>query len=116
MRNTCITCKYYDGEICTKDIDMDEVYDENELYKASAILSKKLTELLTGDYQDVPVVTYGPFEAPVYKVENKYRMRMVIKCRLNRRSRAMFSHLLTDFSKSGAKGLSLSIDFNPSSL
>ena len=34
MRNTCITCKYYDGEICNKDIDMDEVYDENELYKA----------------------------------------------------------------------------------
>jgi primosomal protein N' (replication factor Y) len=90
--------------------------DENELYKASTILSKKLTDLLQGEYTDVPVVTYGPFEAPVYKVENKYRMRMVIKCRLNRRSRAMFSHLLTDFSKSGAKGLSLSIDFNPSSL
>lgn len=90
--------------------------DENELYKASSILSQKLTELLKGDYQDVPVVTYGPFEAPVYKVENKYRLRMVIKCRLNRRSRSLFSHLLTDFSKSGAKGLSLSIDFNPSSL
>ena len=90
--------------------------DEVELAKASTILAKKLTEALHGEFRDVPVVSYGPFEAPVYKVENKYRMRMVIKCRLNRRSRAMFSELLMNFSKSAIRGLSLSIDFNPSSL
>ncbi len=89
---------------------------EHELLKASGILSKKLNEALQGEYRDVPVVSYGPFEAPVYKVENKYRMRMIIKCRLNRRSRSLFSKLLQDFSQSGIRGLSLSIDFNPSSL
>lgn len=90
--------------------------NENELLKASAILSKRFTELTKSEYCDLPLVTYGPFEAPVYKVENKYRMRMVVKCRLNKRSRALFSALLKEFSKSGAKELNLSVDFNPSNL
>ncbi len=90
--------------------------DEQELMKASTILSKRFSELVEKEYNDIPLVTYGPFEAPVYKVENKYRMRMVAKCRLNKRSRALFSALLKEFSKSGAKGLNLSIDLNPSNL
>ena len=90
--------------------------DEGELMRASTHLSKMLDEALNGDYSDVPVVKYGPFEAPVYKVEGKYRMRTVIKCRLNRRSRALFSMLLCEFSRAGTKGLSMSVDPNPSSL
>ena len=89
---------------------------EKELLKASTLLAQKFAELVEKEYNDIPLITYGPFEAPVYKVENKYRMRMVVKCRLNKRSRAMFSELLCSFSKSGAKSLSLSIDFNPSNL
>ena len=84
--------------------------------KASGILSKNFEALAKGEYSDLPLMTFGPFEAPVYKVDNKYRMRMVVKCKLNKRSRAMFSALLSDFSRSGAKGLNLSIDFNPSTL
>lgn len=90
--------------------------DEREVLRASALLSETLNKALAGEYSDVPTVRYGPFEAPVYKVEGKYRMRMIIKCRLNNRSRALFSGILSDFSKSGVKGLSLSVDFNPSTL
>ncbi len=90
--------------------------NEKELLKASTLLSQKVSELIKKEYNDIPLVTYGPFEAPVYKVENKYRMRMVIKCRLNKRSRALFDILLKMFSKSGVKSLSLSVDFNPSNL
>ncbi len=89
---------------------------EKELLKACSILSDKVSELIHKEYSDLPLVTFGPFEAPVYKVENKYRMRMVIKCRLNKRSRSMFDLILKEFSRSGAKNLSLSIDFNPSNL
>ena len=90
--------------------------DEKELLRASSILTKLLDDSLSEEYGDVPVVRYGPFEAPVYKVEGKYRMRTVIKCRLNKRSRALFSHLLCEFSKANSKNLSLSVDLNPSSL
>ncbi len=90
--------------------------DEGELMRASALLSEKLNSALADEYSDVPIIKYGPFEAPIYKAEGKYRMRTVIKCRLNRRSRGLFSMLLCDFSRSGVKGLTLSVDFNPSSL
>lgn len=89
--------------------------DEKELMKATKLLSQKYAALVE-EYPDLPLISFGPFEAPVYKVDNKYRMRMVVKCILTRRTREMFSKLLTDFSKSGAKGLNLSVDFNPSNL
>ncbi len=89
---------------------------EKELLKACKILSERVAQLVKGEYSDLPLVTFGPFEAPVYKVENKYRMRMVIKCRLNKRSRSMFDLILKEFSKSGARHLTLSVDFNPSNL
>ncbi len=89
---------------------------EQDLAKASAILSSTLSELIKSEYMDLPLVTYGPFEAPVYKVENKFRMRMVIKCKLTKRSRNMFSALLKQFTKAEAKAVTISIDFNPSNL
>ena len=69
-----------------------------------------------GEYRDVALVTFGPFEAPVYRVDNKYRMRMVIKCRLDRRTLALLSELLCSFSAKVGRRLSLGIDLNPSSL
>jgi primosomal protein N' (replication factor Y) len=91
-------------------------HDEKELLKASTLLAEKISEYMKGEYSDLPLVVYGPFEAPVYKVEGKYRMRMVIKCRINKRSREMFSDVLKYFSGSGARGLSLSVDINPTNL
>ncbi|MBE6556196.1 MAG: primosomal protein N' [Ruminococcaceae bacterium] len=90
--------------------------DEAELGRASAVLSDLVQSKSRRDYPDVPLVCYGPFEAPVYKVENRYRMRMVVKCRLNKRTRAMLSELLLAFSQAGTRSVSLSIDLNPSTL
>jgi primosomal protein N' len=70
------------------------------------------------EYADVPIVAFGPFEAPVYRVDNVYRMRMVVKCRLTRRARAMFGAILTTFTADmrGGQRPILSMDFNPSSI
>ena len=90
--------------------------DEKELMRASAVLAKMMKELSQKEYSDIPLLFFGPFEAPVYKVENKYRMRIIAKCKLNKRARLFFSDILTGFSRSGSKKLSLSVDFNPSNL
>ena len=90
--------------------------NETELFKASKLLGEKVAEYLGTEYSDVPAVVYGPFEAPVYKVEGKFRMRMVLKIRSNKRSRSMLSDILKYFSASGAHGLSLSVDINPTNL
>ena len=89
---------------------------ESAVMKDSKLLSDMLREKIATEYKDVPVICYGPFEAPVYKLDGKYRMRMVIKTKLNKRSREMFSEIYKSFGKRRKNEPMLSVDFNPSSL
>ena len=89
---------------------------ESAVMKDSKRLSDMIREKIEKEYRDVPVVCYGPFEAPVYKLDGKYRMRIIIKCRLNKRSREMFSQIYTVFGKRKKSEPQLSVDFNPSTL
>lgn len=91
--------------------------DEGAVMRRAVAEKEKIHALTNGQFATVPVILFGPFEAPVYRAEGRYRMRIVVKCRLNRDSRALFSFLL-DSSEGGEKtdGVLLSIDFNPSSL
>ena len=90
--------------------------DEGMLQNTVVTLANRLKELLSGDYKDVPAVVFGPFEAPVYKVNETYRMRMIVKCRNNLRTRSLFARILTEFSGKNAKKVTLSIDLNPASV
>ena len=94
--------------------------DERELMVAVKKLATEFAKRTAdgGEFSDVKLVSFGPFEAPVYRVEGKYRMRMVVKCKLNKRSRELFASLLKIFSaeKTRAEKPLLTIDFNPSSL
>ena len=85
--------------------------DEESLAKASASLSDSVKETLNGEYSKLPFVVYGPFEAQVYKLNEKYRMRMMVKCKLNRDTRRMFSELLCEFAKE--RDVTLTVDLNP---
>ena len=92
--------------------------NEQELFVATKMLGDMYSKLLKEKYTDVPQVTFGPFEAPVYKVDDRFRMRFVIKCRLNNRSRELFSEIMRGFvaSFSSSKKPQLAIDFNPTNL
>ena len=89
---------------------------ETELLRATTLMAQMIKEMTQGDYKDVTLVTFGPFEAPVYRVDNKYRMRMVLKCKLTRRTLSMLAELLSTFGQRVSKKVTLSIDLNPSSL
>ena len=111
--------------------------EEERAVLSAALACRKEFDRMTasgGEYADVKQVVFGPFEAPVYRMDGKYRMRLVIKCVLNRRSRALFAELLRKasapvrkkpgFPAGGKTGTgdtpagkyTLSVDFNPSSL
>lgn len=87
--------------------------DEALLAAAAVKLSDRLRELLGKEYTDIGLQAFGPFENPVYKVQNVCRMRMVLKCRANKRLRQMLSELLCEFGKN-TKKVNLSVDINPS--
>ncbi len=58
---------------------------------------KMLTDLASSAYPELPLRVIGPSEAAVLKVSNKYRYKLMIKCRNGRPFRAMLSKLLTEF-------------------
>ena len=118
--------KFYDGEIDMRrellyppfcDIATVTVTGENEreVMVEAKRLSDSLIERLKADGGKNPFIVFGPFEASVYKVNEKYRMRTVLKCRLNRETRAMMSSLLSDFTKN-ARDVAVSVDLNPLSI
>ncbi len=90
--------------------------DEKQALLISTKLSSEIKRLTENDFADIPLEVFGPFEAPVYKVEEKYRLRMIIKCRLTKKSRLFFEELMRSFSKEGKDKTILSIDFNPTGL
>ncbi|MBQ9097981.1 MAG: primosomal protein N' [Clostridia bacterium] len=90
--------------------------DEHELLLGAKALSDELSRRVAADYSDVKLVAFGPFEAPIYRADGQYRMRMVIKCVLSKRTRALFAEILSAFQKQGGGTPLLSVDFNPSGL
>ena len=114
--------KFYEGEIALRrelsyppfcDIVNLTLTSENEaeLRNKAKLLSDKIVEKLQGEIGKLPFIVFGPFEATVYKLNEKYRMKMVVKCKLNRASRELFHSLLCEFASE--RGVTLSVDFNP---
>ncbi len=88
--------------------------DDVVLSRTALALTAALRSKLEGGYSDVKAVVYGPIEAPVYRVQNEYRMRIIVKCRLAPRSRALFSELIGEFRQ--ARRYTVTVDFNPSGI
>ncbi|MBQ8689655.1 MAG: primosomal protein N' [Clostridia bacterium] len=85
--------------------------NERDVLVGATELSETVISKLKGEYSALPVTVFGPFEAQVYRVNEKYRMRMVIKCRLNKESRRFFHELLCIYAQK--RNVSLAIDLNP---
>ncbi len=90
---------------------------ENEaaVKNISERFGKQLDLYAKTDFRGLRLIVFGPFEAAVYKLNGKYRIRYIIKCRYDKNSRLLFKKLFSEFS-SADKGISLSADVNPSSL
>ncbi len=68
------------------------------LRAANAFLSSFIS-LAKTDYPNLPLRVLGPSPALVVKVSNKFRYKLIIKCKNNREFRKMLSTLLVQFGK-----------------
>lgn len=66
---------------------------------AAQAFMQQMTELLRTDYPEIPLRILGPAPAAVFKVSNKYRYKLILKCRNDMRFRDMLGRMLTEFSK-----------------
>ncbi len=89
---------------------------EGELLKSIDAFMKEYKRMTEGNFADVALSTFGPFEAPVYRVDNRYRLRVVIKCKINRRTLEFLSALLCLFNNKVGRKMTLSVDINPTNL
>ena len=89
-------------------------HDEAALFRAAAELKSELLRVASEKYFDLPLTAFGPFEAQVYKVSEKFRMRMVLKCRNSPRLRELLRTMLLHFGKNRA--VTLSVDIAPHSV
>ncbi len=89
--------------------------DEQAAKNAASAFGKQLDLYAKGEYKGTRLIVFGPFEASVYKVNGKYRIRYIIKCRYDKTTRELFKKLFREFSCADDR-ISLSADVNPSSL
>lgn len=73
--------------------------DQQKTKDASEFFTKSLTELAKTSYSEQPLRVLGPSPAMVSRINNKFRYRLIIKFKNNKRFREMLSVLLTDFGK-----------------
>lgn len=65
--------------------------------RAAGAFMQKMKELLAGEYPDIPLRVLGPSPAAVFKVSNRYRYKILLKCRNDARFREMLSRMLSAF-------------------
>ena len=92
---------------------------ENEIkaLNASREFLSELKLATAGEYKDVKIIVLGPMPPRLSKVNNKYRYRIIIKCKNNKRFRNMLSGLLISFGKNKKySDVTFSADINPENL
>ena len=68
-------------------------------------------------YKNVKVMVLGPMSPRISKINNRYRYRIIVKCRNNKDFRLMMKDLLARFAKNkDFRNVNVSIDMNPESL
>ena len=112
---------FYEQEILTRklmiyppycDICLLSAQSSSKDFAESAIkgIFAKIKELIENKYPSVKLIILGPSPAAVHKVNNRYRYRMIIKCKNNKEFRNMLKEAV-EIKLSG--DTSVSIDINP---
>ncbi|MBQ3639677.1 MAG: primosomal protein N' [Clostridia bacterium] len=97
------------------DIAMITMSSESEdlLVRTAARVMQDLPSLREQFMPNEPLLVYGPFEAPVYRVDNRCRLRVIIKCRVTDTLNQVLSELIVRAAAGTEKKVRAVVDFNP---
>lgn len=91
--------------------------DETKALLASRTFLERFRELADGEYKGLKMIALPPMPPRISKVNNKYRYRIIIKCKNSRSFRALISRLLVEFGKCKTfSDVTFAADINPVSL
>lgn len=84
---------------------------------AAFAFTNMMMKLLKTDYANMPLRVLGPSQAAVFKVSNKYRFKLILKCRNDNRFREMLGCMLKEFSSQREyNGVTVYADMDPLTL
>ena len=115
---------FYNQEIMTRSLmtyppycDICAVYTQSafkeEAQKAINQIFGKIREMINNEFKDVKVIILGPSPSSVAKVNNRYRYRLIIKCKYNKRFREMLKGAIDLKTQ---KNVTVSVDINPETI
>lgn len=78
-------------------------------------LLNNLKKLHSEEYSDLKIIVLGPVAPRISKVGGKFRSRIIIKCRNDRKFREMISKVIKENDKN-KNNISIYVDINPESL
>ena len=87
--------------------------DERLVMETSTGLYTLLTDLIGGEYRDVALICFGPFEAAVYRVNRTFRYRIVCKIKQDSRTRELLRRLLNFGGEKWIGGCTIAVDIDP---
>ena len=91
-------------------------HSETDCSKCAVEIFEFLKKKTTDEYKNVPIISFGPFEATVYKIDERYRMRIVLKCRLSKKLLALLSEVICTFGTTKYKNVVCGVDINPTGI
>jgi primosomal protein N' (replication factor Y) len=92
-------------------------FSENELLKACVFLNTTIKERADEyDKNSLALNVYGPLEASVYKVNEKYRMQFVVKCKNNNVTRQFFAKIYALCEKTFGNKIQITMDMEPNNI
>lgn len=62
------------------------------------------------------VMIFNPVPAPIDKIKNKYRWRMIVKCKVNSKILDMIKYSIEDEKLNQMKNTTIIVDINPNNM
>ena len=90
--------------------------DESAAFTAANALFEYLKSNALKSFSGEYFNMFGPFEAPIFKMNEKFRVRIVVKFRNTKPMRAMFRSAMEDFGQKFPQNLTVSVDINPNTI
>lgn len=90
---------------------------EVDALNCSRSFLSSLTEKVEGEYKNEKIIVLGPMPPRISKINNKFRFRIIIKCKNSRNFRKMISELLIKYGKEKKyQNITVTADINPVNL
>ena len=90
---------------------------ENNALLCSKEFLTELRRITSEKYKKQKIIVLGPMPPRISKINNKYRYRIIIKCKNSKDFRSMISELLVSFGKNPKfRDVTVTADINPESL